>query len=209
MKRTIGALLVLSVAVSAPPVVAQEVPRGSLRAFGGVTFMSETATVFGGGIGFRLTDHLEVVGDAGRLTNILPHDLQRDLDGAARAIGVAFGAPLTIDGKAPGAYGLGAVRLGAFAGQGLHIYAEAGGGVATGHSDITAHAGRTDVSNEVVRALGIKDSETAPLLVLGGGATVPLGPRLGLDVGYRYMRIFTDEPRINTASLAAGIRWLF
>ena len=207
MKRTFGALLALSISVT--PASAQEVPRGSLRAFGGVTFMSETATVFGGGIGVRLTDHLEIVGDVGRLTNILPHDLQRDLDDAARAIGGAFGGTLAIDGKAPGVYGLGALRVGAFAGRGVLVYAEAGGGVAKGYSDITAYAGRTDVSNEIARALGIKESETAPLLVIGGGATVPLAARLGLDVGYRYMRIYTDEPRINTASMSVGVRWLF
>lgn len=207
MKRTLGALLALF--VSATPVAAQGVPRGSLRAFGGVTFMSETATVFGAGLGFRLTDHLELVGDAGRLTNILPHDLQRDLDDAARAFGGAFGGTLAIDGKAPGVYGLGAVRVGAFARRGAHVYAEAGGGVAAGRSDITAYAGRTNVSREVVRTLGIRRSETAPLLVLGGGATVPIAARLGLDLGYRYMRIYTDEPRIDTASMSAGIRWLF
>jgi opacity protein-like surface antigen len=194
----------------AAPAAAQDAPRGSLRAFAGVTFMSETSSTFGAGAGFRLTDHVEVLGDLGRLTNILPHDLQRDLDDAARAFGTFFGGPLVIDGKAPGGYGLGAVRIGATTGRRLRLYGEAGAGVAHGKSDIDARVGTVNVSREVVRALRIKESETAPLMVLGGGATVPLTDRLGVDVGYRFMRMFFDDDvRINTASMSAGIRWLW
>lgn len=207
MRKTLGTIVVLLLAA---PVAAQDAPRGSLRAFAGVTFMSETASVFGGGAGFRFTDYLEVVGDVGRLTNILPHDLQRDLDDAARAFGTMFGGPLVIDGKAPGGYALGAVRFGAVAGRRMRLYGEAGAGTAHGVSHISAHAGATNVSREVVRALGIKKSETAPLMVVGGGATVPLTGRLGVDVGYRFMRMFFDDDlRINTASMSAGIRWLW
>jgi hypothetical protein len=200
-------MLVLMIAA---PAAAQDAPRGSLRAFAGVTFMSETASTFGGGAGFRFNDHVEVVGDLGRLTNILPHDLQRDLDDAARAFGTFFGGPLVIDGKAPGGYALGAVRIGGPTGSRMRLYGEAGAGVAHGKSHIDAHAGTANVSREVVRALGIEESETAPLMVLGGGATLPLTDRLGLDVGYRFIRMFFDDDlRINTASMSAGIRWFW
>jgi hypothetical protein len=201
-------VLILVVAASTSA-LAQEAPRGVVRGFGGVTFMSETATVFGAGVGIRLNDHVEVFGELGRLTNVLPHALQRDLDDAARAIGTYFGGPLSIDGRAPGVYGLGGVRVSRAAGRRLRVYAEAGAGTTHGTSDITAHAGTANVSREVVRALTIKDSETAPLFTAGGGVTVPIAAHFGLDVGYRFMRIFTDDPRINTANMSAGLRWGF
>ena len=47
------------------------------------------------------------------------------------------------------------------------------------------------------------------LLAVGGGVSVPLSAHLALDLGYRYMRIFTDDPRINTGTMSAGIRWGF
>ena len=207
MKLAVGVFML--VAATAAPALAQNAPRGVVRGFGGVTFMSETATVFGAGMGVRLNDHVEIFGEAGRLTNILPHALQRDLDDAARAIGRYFGGPLSIDGKAPGVYGLGGIRVSRAAGPRLRVYAEAGGGTAHGTSDITAYAGATNVSREVVRALTIKPSETAPLFTVGGGVTVPITAHFGLDIGYRFMRIFTDDPRINTANMSAGLRWGF
>ena len=206
MKLALGVVMLVT---AAAPALAQDVPRAVVRGFGGVTFMSETATVFGAGMGVRLNDHVEVFGELGRLTNILPHALQRDLDDAARAIGSYFGGPLTIDGKAPGFYGLGGIRVSRAAGPRLRVYAEAGAGTARGTSDITAHAGTANVSREVVRALTIKESETAPLFTAGGGVTVPIAANLGLDIGYRFMRIFTDDPRINTANMSAGLRWGF
>jgi opacity protein-like surface antigen len=207
MRYTLAAMLALSLAPS--PLFAQEPPGVFLRGYGGVTFMSETATVFGGGVGFRLNDHVEILGELGAFTNVLPHSLQRDLDDAARTIGTLFGGPLVIDGKAPGAYGVGLVRVGGMAAPRLRLYVEAGGGTAYGESDITATVGRIDVSTPVVSALGIKESETAPVLVLGGGVTLPVADRVGLDIGYRFMRLFTDEPRINTANLSVGLRFGF
>jgi hypothetical protein len=174
-----------------------------------MTFMTETAGIVGGSAGVRLTEHVDVFGELGGLTNILPRSLQEDLDAAARAMGTFFGGPLTIDGKAPGFYGLGGMRITHAAGPRMSLFAEGGAGVAHGVSDITATAGSTDVSREVTAALGIKHSETRLLLAVGGGVTLPLTDRLALDLGYRYMCIFTDDPRINTGTMSAGVQWEF
>jgi opacity protein-like surface antigen len=205
MRRVLVVLVVL--AAPATPALADDAFRASVRGFGGMTFMSETAGIFGAGLGIRIHEHVEMIGEVGRLTNVLPHELQRDLDDAARAFGTYFGAPLTIDGRAPGVYGFGGVRVSRQAGARLRIFAEAGGGTARGESRITAFAGSTNVSREVADALGLRKSETAGLIIAGGGVIVPLTRRIGLDLGYRVMRIFTDDPRINTAHLSAGIRW--
>jgi hypothetical protein len=206
MRALAGALLVVT--TIAAPAAAQE-RTVHVRAFGGVTFMSETATVYGAGVGFRPGGPVEIVGEMGRMTNVLPHRLQRDLDDAARAIGSLFGGPLRIDGRAPAIYGLGAVRVGRLTASGLRLYAEAGAGATRGTSDIRAVAGSLNVSREIVTALGIKRSETAPLITLGGGLSVPVHGTIAVDLGYRFMRIFTDEPRISTANMSAALRWGF
>jgi opacity protein-like surface antigen len=207
MKRAL-IVAVLSLGVTATA-AAQESVRFSGRGFGGITFMTETSTLAGAGVAVRVHRDVEIVGELGRMSNVLPHKLQRDLDDAARSIGSLFGGRLTIDGKAPAVYGLATLRFSRAASSRMRVYAEAGGGSVRGRSDITAVAGSQNVSREVVASLGIKKSEVAGLVALGGGITLPLTGDLGLDLGYRFIRIFTDDPRINTANMTAGVRWGF
>jgi opacity protein-like surface antigen len=207
MKQILAVLVLL--AAGASPVVAQTAPSASLRGFAGVSFMSETGGTLGGGIGVRLSDHFEVIGEFGRLTNMLPRQIQRDLDEAARTMRPFFGDGLTIDGRAPAVYGFGGMRASRRAGTRLTLFADAGAGMARGTSDIRAHAGGRDVSADVRSALRIKDAETRALIALGGGVVLPLRDRLGLELGYRYMRVFTDDPRINTGTMSAAVRWGF
>jgi opacity protein-like surface antigen len=183
--------------------------QGTVRGFGGVTFMSETAGIVGMSVGVQVRPRLEIFAEGGRLTNVLPHSLQRDLDDVARSFGNYYGAPLRIDGRAPAVYGLAGVRLSHQVGTRARIYIDAGAGSARGTSDISARAGGRDVSTSVVAALGIKKSETGGLIAAGGGFMVEVTRRLGFEMGYRFMRIFTDDPRINTANMSAGLRWGF
>ena len=207
MKQILTVLILLTAGAS--PVLAQTAPSASLRGFAGVSFMSETGGALGGGLGVRLGDHFEVIGEFGRLTNMLPRQIQRDLDEAARTMRPFYGDGLTIDGRAPAVYGFGGVRASRRAGTRLTLFADAGAGMARGTSDIRAHAGGRDVSADVRSALRIKEAETRALIALGGGVVVPLRDRLGLELGYRYMRVFTDDPRINTGTMSAAVRWGF
>lgn len=206
MRRTMGVLMVLT-GLAAP--AAAQPAHATMRGFGGVTFMSETAGIVGMSVGVQVHPRLEVFAEGGRLTNVLPHSLQRDLDDAARSFGTYYGAPLRIDGRAPAVYGLAGVRFSHQVGAKARVYVDAGAGSARGTSDISAHAGGRDVSTSVVAALGIKKSETGGLIAAGGGLVVEVTRRLGLELGYRFMRIFTDDPRINTANMSAGLRWGF
>jgi opacity protein-like surface antigen len=195
--------------LAASPAAAQADSRGFVRGAGGVTFVTETAVVLGGAVGFRVHDRVQVFGEAGRLTNVLPRHLQRDLDEAARMLGSTFGGPLSIDGRAPGVYGIAGVRIEAPATGRAALFGEAGVGAARGTSDIRARAGSVDVSESVVRALSIKESESAPAVAFGGGIAVPVTRRLGVDIGYRFMRIFIDDPRINFSDVHVALRWGF
>jgi hypothetical protein len=108
----------------ATPALAQNDPRTFVRGCGGMTFMTETAGIFGGSVGVRLTKQVDVFGELGGLTNILPRSLQEELDAAARAMGPFFSGPLTIDGRAPGIYGLGGMRITHAAGSRMSLFAE-------------------------------------------------------------------------------------
>jgi hypothetical protein len=182
--------------------------RGNVRGFGGMTFMSETAGIIGMSVGVQVHPRVEIFAEGGRLTNVLPHHLQRDLDEAARDFGTYFGGPLRIDGRAPAVYTFGAVRVSHQASPRARLYVDAGAGAARGWSDIRAFSGTVNVSAAVVSAIGIKKSEDAGLLTFGGGMIVTVTDRLGMELGYRFLRIFTD-PRISTANMSAGLRWGF
>lgn len=208
MKRFITAA-VLILASGVAPANAQPAPGGFVRGFGGVSFLSETGGVFGLSAGAHVTRSIDVFGDVGRITNMLPRKIQRDVDAAARQFGNFYGAPVAIDLEAPGVYGLGGVRVGHTTAQRFKVFVEAGGGAARGTSEISAIAGGVNVSSQVTAALNLKESVTEPLVMVGGGIGIPLGSRLTLDLGYRFMRIFTEDPRIDTASMTAGVNWSF
>jgi hypothetical protein len=205
MKLLVIGLLLLLYAVS--PALAE--PAGFVRGFGGVSFLSEPGAVFGGTVGIRLTSWVEAIGDIGRMTNILPRQIQQDVDAAAGQFGGFFGAPVTIDLEAPGLYAFGGVRVSRIVSSRMKVFGEGGYGVARGTSDITAHAGTADVSQQVTAILRLKDSVTRPLVAVGGGVSIPLTDHLTTDLGYRFLRIFTDDPRINTGMMTAGFGWSF
>jgi opacity protein-like surface antigen len=207
MKRI--TMTVLLLAATAGPALAQAPHPVTLRGFGGVSFMSETGGTFGAGLGVRLGAHLEAIGEVGRLTNMLPRQIQRDIDRATLQMRPTFGPQLSIDLSAPAVYTFAGLRTTWSAGSRLALFVDGGGGVAHGTSDIDAHVGSNDVSSSVRAALRIKHSETRGLVTVGGGVLVPLTDRLGLDLGYRYMRIFTDDPRVDTGTMSAAVRWGF
>jgi hypothetical protein len=62
-----------------------------------------------------------------------------------------------------------------------------------------------DVSQEVEDAAALEE-ETDLLLALGAGLNVPLGGAVGVDLGYRYGRIFvTDGPAVHTNAVYAAL----
>jgi opacity protein-like surface antigen len=68
----------------------------------------------------------------------------------------------------------------------------------------------SDVTQQVV-GLGLftqPPSETDFMLGLGGGVSIAVAPRVNVDVGYRYARIFADTP-INVSNVAFGLGYRF
>jgi opacity protein-like surface antigen len=196
-------------AMAATPAAAQSAdPRGFVRAMSGLTFVTETSGMVSGGAAVNLTRRVAIVGEVGRLTNVLPKSLQDDLDDAAPLLEPQFGRPLRIDGGARAVYGLAGVRLTGRASGRATPFVEAMAGAARGTSVIHATTPGSDVSSSVERALGMPRSETHPMFTVGGGVSIAAGRRAAVEIGYRYARIQlgADDPKINTSALNGAIR---
>jgi opacity protein-like surface antigen len=164
-----GALFVASTAS------AQE--RSQVGAFGGYTFGNTTAaTTFGGNLRMPLTDGIEIVGEAGRLEDVMPSTLGTLLDFAP------------VDLRLTAWYGEAGVRFMPPRHGAIVPYAEATAGFARMH---TAFRGAGAADPFIRTALHFLD-RTEPLLGAGAGVAVSSGP-LTLDLGYRYKRILASS----------------
>ena len=160
------------------PASAQE-PHAAVQAFGGVGMGSFTTTNtnFGGAGTFDLTPNIQIVGEAGRIGNVLP-SLSQTLIGLG-----------TVDFNLSAWYGQGGVR---FTGGSSTVrpYAEASAGFAR----LTPHlAGLGSGLPSAIASTGLSLlHDTSPITAIGGGVTFAGGP-LVADIGYRYRRVFSES----------------
>ena len=155
--------------------------RASIEGFGGLSltalqFGSSTPSM-GGILTFDLAPGLQIVGEAGRLGNVLPV-----LSGAALSV-ARTGV------RASALYGEAGARLVVAPSRAVTPYAEASAGMAR----LDVRSDRLGpVANTVTSlALGVV-GRTAPTLGAGGGVLVRGGPVL-VDVGYRYKQLFPND----------------
>ena len=177
MRTTVfGAILVATLFVSSAA-SAQE-PRASVQGFGGVVMGSFTTvnTTFGGVISGDLTPNIQVIGEAGRLSNILPTTTQMLFD--LSPVGL----------RASAFYAQGGIRLTLASGS-LRPYAEASGGIARLTPHVTGLDGLPGVFTNA--GLAFLDN-TAPIATIGTGFTLHAGNFVA-DAGYRYHQVFSDS----------------
>ena len=171
-------VLLALVSVGAWPAAARaQSGSGEVQGFGGLTvgtstFGTAASPTFGGRVGVGLTDHIQIVGEAGRLADI-SSPLFDLLD--FTNIGVRVSA----------FYGEGGVRFIASPRSTIRPYAEATAGFARLNAGISGLDGRADaLANIALNAL----NRTQPMLGVGGGILVQGGP-VSVDLGYRYKKI--------------------
>src|SRR5688572_14068898 len=151
--------------------------RAQVGAFGGYTFGSTTeATTFGGNLRMPLAGGMEIVGEVGRLDDVMPSTLGTLIDFTP------------IDLRLSAWYGEAGIRFQAPGHRSVTPYAEATAGFARMHTGFSG-AGRADPF--VSAALRFLD-RTEPMLGAGAGIAVSGGP-LTLDLGYRYKRIMASD----------------
>jgi opacity protein-like surface antigen len=151
--------------------------RAQVGAFGGYTFGSTTeATTFGGNVQTPLGSGLEIVGEFGRLEDVMPSTLGTLIDFTP------------VDLHLSAWYGEAGVRFTVQGYSQVRPYAEATGGFARMH---TAFSGAGAADPFVATALRFLD-RTEPMLGVGAGVAFTGGP-VTLDLGYRYKRILASD----------------
>jgi hypothetical protein len=148
-------------------------PTNQLSSFGdsGVPFD------FGGRVGFEVLPGVQVMGEFGRLGNVMPDLI---------ATGLGFtGLNLT----ASAFYGEGGVRLLASPRSAVSPYVEGSAGVAHLQLGVNGLGSATDA---IVRA-ALSFVDTSDPIVGGGGGVLLHGGPLQIDLGYRYKRILAGS----------------
>jgi hypothetical protein len=161
---------------------------GSVLGFGGTTFgTSSAAPTFGGAVALPLGDHVQLVGEAGRLTDVKAALLD-DLVGLT-----------PVDLTMSAWYGEGGLRFTGSRHSAVRPYVEATAGVArlTPRVGIAGWSGA--VTNTGLSFLG----STEPIVGAGAGLMLQGGP-LSVDVGYRYKRILASGAVASAFSLGGG-----
>ena len=189
----------LAVALFVPSVASAQ---GQFQGFGGLTFGDVTSSsTFGGSIAVPLSDNLQIIGEGGRMTNLMPSLLDSLVD-------------LTpADVRLSAWYGEGGLRFIASPGRAIRPYVETTAGFARMNTGIAGTGSLADaVTNTALRFLG----RTEPMLGAGGGVVVQGGP-LVLDLGYRYKKILVGDSwqsfltggdvSVNQLRVGAGVRF--
>jgi opacity protein-like surface antigen len=108
----------------------------------------------------------------------------------------------------PAFYGLGGIRWSTDAP--VSPFVEGGLGFANLSIDLHAEIDGVDVTDQAEALFEEEDLDaTKFLLAFGGGINARLAEQVRLDIGYRYTRIFTDDPAVNTSAVLAALKFWF
>lgn len=149
---------------------------GQIEGFGGTTFgTSASAPTFGGSVAVPLGDHVQLLGEAGRLTDIKASLLDQAIDLSPIDVGMSAW------------YAEGGVRFIGSPRSAVRPYVEASAGVARLKPSVGADGWIGAITNTGLAFL----SSTEPVVGAGGGVMIQGGPVV-VDLGYRYKRILAD-----------------
>ena len=150
---------------------------GQFEGFGGMTIGNTTsASTFGAGVAVPVGDYLQLVGEAGRLSDVKSSLLDAALD-------------LTpVDVRMTAWYAEGGLRVTGSRHAVVRPYVEATAGIARLTPGIRNGGQFGSIANAGLAFL----SETEPLVGAGAGVMLQGGPVL-LDLGYRYKRILAGS----------------
>ena len=211
MTRSFVRVLCLFVFLALPRLASAQpdavAPAWFVGGLGGVTFGTVTSATVGGQVGFKIAPNLFVIGEVGRMRNVMPKEIQDELDLFVELLELELGVPITFDVSLPATYGFGGVRW-MEPGRAVSPFVEAGVGVGR----ITLKVDKAtvlglDISDEINDVAGADANATELLIAVGGGVTASLGQSAWLDVGYRYTRIAAGDPSINASMLYAAVKF--
>jgi hypothetical protein len=207
--KRIGRVMVVLMSVALAPVVAsaQDRPSGFVGAAGGLTFGTVTSAAVAGQGGAEIAPGLYVIGEVGYMRNVLPKDIRDGIDDITDLLAVELGLPVEIEVSVPMTYGFGGLRWSPDRGTGSPFVE---GGIGFGHVKLQLDRVEVlgvDAGGLVEDQLDDEDTNaTKFLLALGGGVTLRATARTAIDLGYRYTRIATEEPTINSSMVYGAVK---
>lgn len=190
------------------PVPSEQVTRkGFLAGLGGITFGTETAPVFGGEFGTSVLPNVQIYGTLGRMNNVMPQDIQDDLDTLSSLLTFSSDDLWSFKAKAPTFYGLGGVRLMPAAGS---VRPYVNGGLGFGRLNVkVTEIDLGDVTDDLIDGgyLDRQDVQATKLMYeAGGGVQVPFSGGY-VDLGYRFRKMQDIEANISGAYIGFGARF--
>lgn len=213
MRRTAIMVMVLSVvggSAFAQPLQNPATNRGYVQALGGVTFGTEPSQIFGGGAGLSVGRGISVVFEGGRMGDVVPKSVQRDVDNELRTFSAEFGVPISATIKSPATYFAIGFRFTAPTRGRIAPYAAFTVGSAKLAPELSFSVDGTPMrlADEDFVETGLTFDRQA-LIGVGGGVEISASRRLGVEFGYQYNRIFTKDPAINTHRAVTGVNVKF
>jgi hypothetical protein len=189
---TCALLLAVASVLVARPAGAQ----GFVQGFGGTTVgQASLGTVYGGAIGVPLGSHVQLIGEAGYMRDVLPST------GLGGLLDLGLGLA-GVDLRMPAFYADGGVRVLTSSRSPIRGYVE----VTAGAARLSFNAdfdGSLAVAEPFVDAALSRVHVTEPLVGVGAGIILQPGP-LVIDLGYRLKRIYTASP-INASQVRAAV----
>ncbi len=203
MRLTIATVACALVAITAHAQGADD-QRGYIEGVAQASFGNVTSQAFGVEGGFRVATNTFVFGEVGHANDTAPAELGTAAQQVAGAIGAGYAA------KQPMTFFDAGLRYQYPAAPNIRPYAMAGFGVAQVTHDVTFTVGGNDVTNSmstygVVLGSDLSGSETAAMLVLGGGVQWTPWERLVADLQFRYGRVSTEGSATNITRAGIGI----
>ena len=190
-----------------------ELSHGYVEGFADSTFGNVTSQAYGGEIGITFKRDYQVFIEGGQIRNVATSDIGNSAQLIAAALSQTQ-ADVAYSVKQPVTFfDLGIKYVLPTSGH-ARPYVLIGGGVARVKQDVSFTIGGVDVTGNLQQygvQLGsdLSGSFTKAMLALGGGVLVPLWPHIGLDLQYRYGRIFAEDQGINTNRAGVGLMIAF
>ena len=191
--RGIALSFLLAVSLAPAPAMAQE-RTASAVGFGGASLNSFSTSAskvdFGFNVAKELTPNIQVVGEFGRIGNMLP----------SLTSGLLAFTPYDVTLSA--FYGEGGVRLLAAPDSGISPYVEATGGIAR----LSPHVSGFGSTPDTVLGVGLGFlRSTEPILGVGGGFMLRGGPVVA-DMGYRYKQVAGSDSLVSLLGAGQNLR---
>jgi len=166
---------------------------------------------FGAAISFKASGKLQIHGEFGRLLNILPKKVADQVEVNAAVAANAFNGKHSAEATAAASYGMVGFRQALRDVSGANTFVEIGVGMAHVTSDLNAEIRGSslftgDFSTKVTTPFTSGTPENKPMVSVGGGLVLGINRKMAVELGARYIRIFTDATAINAANIFGGFR---